>query len=50
MDAIEQFKQDARHGRIDVDRLIDVVVSLRRQLEAAQRQLTAAQQSFEDHE
>jgi transposase len=31
MDAIEQFKQAARQGRIDVDRLIDVVASLQRQ-------------------
>lgn len=50
MDAIEQFKEDARLGRIDVDRLIDVVVSLQRQLEAAQRQLKAAQQRIEELE
>ena len=35
MDAIEQLKQDVREGRIDVDRLIDVIVTLQRQLEAA---------------
>jgi transposase len=44
MDAIDQFKQDMREGKIDVDRLIDVVETLQRQLEAAQRQLQTAQQ------
>jgi len=39
MDAIEQLKQDVREGRIDVDRLIDVLVSLQRQLEAAKQRL-----------
>ncbi len=37
MDAIEQLKQDVREGRIGVDRLIDVIVTLQRQLEAAQQ-------------
>jgi hypothetical protein len=35
MDAIDQLKEDVRQGRIDVDRLIDVIVSLQRQLEAS---------------
>jgi hypothetical protein len=39
MDAIEQLKQDVRDGRIDVDRLIDVVVTLQRQLEAARQRI-----------
>jgi len=39
MDAIDQLKQDVREGRIDVDRLIDVLVSLQRQLEAAKRRI-----------
>jgi transposase len=39
MDAIEQLKQDIRDGRIDVDRLIDVIVSLQRQLEAAKQRI-----------
>src|SRR5690349_3734075 len=39
MDAIEQLKQDVRQGRIDLDRLIEVIVSLQRQLEAARQRL-----------
>jgi hypothetical protein len=39
MDAIEQLKQDVRDGRIDVDRLIDVVVTMQRQLEAARQRI-----------
>lgn len=36
---MEQFRQDIREGRIDVDRLIDVIVSLQRQLEAAKQRI-----------
>src|SRR5437763_1143940 len=50
MDAVDQFRQDARTGRIDVDRLIDVIVTLQRQLEAAQRELVAAKQRIEELE
>jgi transposase len=39
MDAIEQFKQDVRDGRIDVDRLIDLIVTLQRQLVAAKQRI-----------
>ena len=39
MDAIDQLKQNLREGRIDVDRLIDVIVSLQRQLEAAKQRI-----------
>ena len=39
MDAIEQLKQDVRDGRIDLDRLIDVIVTLQRQLEAAKQRI-----------
>ena len=39
MDAIDQFKEDVRQGRIDVDRLIDVVSTLQRQLESAQQRI-----------
>ena len=39
MDAIEQLKQDVRQGRVDVDRLIDVIVSQQRQLEAARQRI-----------
>ncbi len=39
MDAIDQLKQDVREGRIDVERVIDVLVSLHRQLEAAKQRI-----------
>ena len=39
MDAGDQLKQDVREGRIDVDRLIDVIVTLQRQLEAAKQRI-----------
>jgi transposase len=39
MDAGEQLKQDVRDGRIDIDRLIDVIVTLQRQLEAAKQRI-----------
>lgn len=39
MDAVEQLRQDVRQGRIAVDRLIDIIVTLQRQLEAAQQRI-----------
>jgi transposase len=39
MDAIEQLKQEAREGRIDVNRLVDLVVTLQRQLQAANQRI-----------
>jgi len=50
MDAGEQLKQDVRDGRIDVDRLIDVIVALQRQLEAALQELKAAKQRIDELE
>lgn len=57
MDGIAQFKEDLRAGRIDVGRLIQVVVTLQRQREAAarerestQRELEAAQQRIAELE
>ena len=35
MDAIENLKQDVREGRISADRLVDLVVTLHRELQAA---------------
>ena len=35
MDAIDQLKEDFRQGRIDVNRLFDVIASQQRQLHAA---------------
>ena len=42
MDAIEQLKQDVRDGRIDLDRLIDVIVTQQRQLQAAKQRIVSA--------
>jgi hypothetical protein len=39
MDAIDELKKDLREGRIDVDRLIDVIATLQRQLQAAQQRI-----------
>jgi transposase len=39
MDAINQLKEDVRQGRVDVDRLLEVIVSLQRQLEAARQRI-----------
>src|ERR1700729_3571910 len=39
MDAINQLREDVRQGRVDVDRLIDVIVTLQRQLEAARQRI-----------
>src|SRR5277367_6665963 len=47
MDAINQLKEDVRQGRVDVDRLIDVIVSLQQQLEATRQQLEATRQQLE---
>jgi hypothetical protein len=35
MDAVDQLKQEVREGRIGVDRLVDLVVTSKRQLQAA---------------
>jgi len=50
MDAIEQLKQDVREGRVDLERLFDVLAAQQRQLEAAQRALQAARQRIEELE
>ena len=39
MDANEQLQQDVAAGRIGVDRLIDVIVTLQRQLESARQRI-----------
>jgi hypothetical protein len=39
MDAIDQLKRDVREGRVDAERLIDIVVTLQRQLEAARQRI-----------
>src|SRR5271154_1740503 len=50
MDAIKQLKQDVRDGKVDSDRLIDLIVNQQRQLETTQRQLEAAKQRIEELE
>lgn len=39
MDAIETLRQDVREGRIDADRLVDLIVTLQRQLQAAHQRI-----------
>jgi transposase len=39
MDAMEQLTRDVREGRIGVERLLDVIGTLQRQLQAAQKRL-----------
>lgn len=39
MDAIDQLKEDVRQGRVDLNRLIDIIVSQQRQLEAARQRI-----------
>ena len=39
MDVTEQLKQDVREGRVDVDRLVELVASLQRQLQQAHRRI-----------
>ena len=39
MDVIEQLREDLRDGRLDADRLVEVMVSLQRKLQAAERRI-----------
>src|SRR5208282_6521639 len=50
MDAMEQLKQDVREGRIDAERLLDVIAMQQRQLETTQRELKAALQRIAELE
>jgi transposase len=50
MDAIETLRQEVREGRISVDRLVDVIASQQRQLQATQQQLQAAKERIEELE
>jgi len=49
MDAIEQLKQDVRERRGDVDRLIDVILTLQRQLQAARQRIEAFEKNAGVH-
>jgi transposase len=50
MDAIEQLKQDVREGRIDAERLLDVLAMQQRHVETLQRELKAALQRIAELE
>jgi transposase len=50
MDAIEQLKQDVREGRIDAERLLDVLAMQQRLVESLQRELKAALQRIAEFE
>ena len=50
MDAIDKLKQDVSEGRVDIDRLIDIIISQQRHLEGTLRQLEAAKQRIEELE
>ena len=39
MDAIEKLKHDVREGRIGAERLVDLVVALQRELQAAKQRI-----------
>ncbi len=46
MDGAAQLKQDVREGRIDADRLVDLVVTLQRELQAARQKIAELEQKF----
>ncbi len=47
---VEQFKDDVRAGRITLDRLIDVIVTSQRELQAAKQELKQAKQRISELE
>ncbi len=47
---VEQFKDDVREGRIDADRLVDLVVTLGGELQQAKQQLQQAKRRIEELE
>jgi transposase len=48
MDASDRLKQDVREGRIGVDRLVDLVLTLQRQLQAANQRITELEKQSSD--
>jgi transposase len=50
MDELEKLKEDVRAGRIDAERLVDLMALLQQQLQAAKEQLQAAQQRIAELE
>jgi hypothetical protein len=43
---VEQFKEDVREGRISGDRLVELVVTLQRELQAAKRRIEELQKQL----
>ena len=50
MDGSQQLKDDLRAGRIDADRLVDLITTMQQQLQAARQQLDAAQRRIAELE
>jgi transposase len=46
MDAIEQLKEDLRQGRIDANRLVELMVTLQRELQAAKQRIADLEQQL----
>ena len=46
MDAIEQLKEDLRQGRIDANRLVELMVTLQRKLQAAEQRIAELEKQF----
>jgi transposase len=44
MDVIEQLQEDVRSGRIDANRLVDMIVTVQRELQAAKQRITELEQ------
>lgn len=47
MDAIERIKDDLRKGRLDVERLIELLIRLQRELDAAKRRIAELEKKLE---
>ena len=47
---VERFKDDVREGRIDADRLVDLVVTIQQELQAAKQELDQAKRRIEELE
>src|SRR4051812_47032466 len=50
MDAIETLRQNVQEGRVSCERLVDLIASQQRQLQATQQQLQAATERIEELE
>ena len=50
MDATERLKEDLREGRIDAEKLVELIVSSQRRLDAATRELKAAKRRIAELE